>query len=350
MNYKKIILLLSLFALVFTTACDDDDDETIYGNWIEKPLFSGNGRSEAVSFTIGETFYYGLGYNGNNSRDEKYLTDFFSFSGGKAWTPLADFPGNTRIGAASFAVGTNGYLVGGYNADVDSFYNDVWEYNSTNDTWTQIADFEGGNRTDATAFVIDGVAYIVAGHSEKDGDKKDCWVFDANAKTFSKLADELVAKRYGATSFVIGNKAYVLGGYHNGYVSEVEVFDAATKTWLEDGARDLYLVKSLTDDIDHYDDPLDLRRAYASAFVIDGKAYFFGGNNGSVSNACWEYDPATDLWTEMNTFPGTMLARYKATAFSIADVPYVTGGTNGTSYFDDVWTFDPIAEEDDTDD
>lgn len=351
MNYKKIILLLSVFALVFTTACDDDDDDTIYGNWAEKAAFSGNGRSEAVSFTIGETFYYGLGYNGTNSDGEEYLSDFYAYSGGNSWNKLAAFPGQERANTVSFAIDGKGYMMCGFNENSDSLFSDVWEYDPTANAWTQLADFPGGERADGTAFVIGGVAYVVGGRTENDGDKKDCYVFDASTKTFT-YGDglDIAQKRYGATSFVVGNKAYVLGGYHNGYVSEVEVFDGATKSWIEDGARDLYLSSSITDDISHYDDPLDLRRIYAASFVINDVAYLFSGNNGNSLSDCWEYDAEDDLWTEMNSFPTTMTSRYKASAFSLGEVPYVVGGTNGTSYFDDLWTLDPSEEEDDTDD
>jgi hypothetical protein len=41
----------------------------------------------------------------------------------------------------------------------------------------------------------------------------------------------------------------------------------------------------------------------------------------------WEYDPATNTWTQKADFGGT--ARYSAVGFSIADKGYLGTGTDG---------------------
>ncbi len=351
MNYKKIILLLSVFTLIFTTACDDDE-ETVYGNWVREASFSGNGRSEAVSFTIGETFYYGLGYNKTKDRYKRFLSDFYSYKGGNNWTEVAKFPGDVRTGAVSFAVDGKGYLMGGYNSEEETYYNDVWQYtpDDTTGVWKKLADFPGETRRDATSFVVGGIAYVVGGYTEDDGAKKDCWIFNSASETFEK-GEDMYSKRYGATSFVINKKAYVLSGSNDSYVSKVEVFDGESKSWIIDGARNIYLSKTTTDDISYYDEMLDLKRMYASAFVIGDRAYLMGGYYEGMLNSCWEYDPIEDLWTEMNSFPTySMSGRYKATAFSLGGIPHYIGGTNGTSYYDQMWTLEPKEEYDDTDD
>lgn len=351
---KKIILFLSLTALVLLSSCDDDDDDTIYGNWVEAYQFDGDKRSSAASFVIDETLYFGLGYNGSRSSGSQYFSDFSSYKGGTSWDVEAPFPGDTRKGAFAFAVGGKGYIGGGYYGDLtEIYYSDVWEFDPSADSamqWTQIADFPGGERTDATSFVVGDVAYVTGGHYDSDATMKDCWKFNATTKTFEK-ASSMGYKRTGAFSFVIGDLAYVGGGYDNSLVKQLEVYDAANDVWNATELRDLYLPTSITDDISHYDNLLDLRRRWAVTFVIDGKGYLTSGNNFSILNDCWEYDPSTDLWTEKNDFQYNMAGRQGATAFTLSEDqdPFIMAGVSASGYLDDMWQFQPDEEADEND-
>lgn len=349
---KKSVFLLSVLALMFMTACSDDDTTTIYGNWIEDVQFDNDKRSDAVSFVIDETVYFGLGYNSGRTSGN-YFTDISSYKkGNSSWdyTSFDDFPGQGRMGAASFAVDDKGYVVGGYNNDTaDIYFAEVWQFDPKADSsfqWKRLADFPGGMRTQATAFVVGGKAYVVGGRYDADVTKKDCWQFDSATGTFT-AKDGMGKKRSGAFSFVIDSMAYVGGGADNSFVKEFEVFDATTETWNEVPLKDLYLPQTIVDDISHYDDPLNLTRINAAAFVIKGKGYIMGGNNGSILRDCWEYDPTTDLWTDMNDFEGG--AREKATAFVLDDMAYIMAGYYGSGYLDDMWMFEPEAEADETD-
>lgn len=357
MKNNKLFLLLGVLALFFTASCDDDDDD-ILGDWIEVDEFTGMGRSEGIGFMIDDAFYYGLGYNGKEDAfevpSERYLLDFYSNDGGSQWVELAPFPGAQRKGAFSFSVDGKGYVGGGYFDDsyVDAIYfDDIYEYDPEANTWTLLpTTFTGGKIADATSFVVNNEAYVVGGRIDEDDHLKLCWKFDSASKSFVEAAQPS-NKRSAGFSFVIDGIAYLGGGYsNNGAVEEFESYDAETDTWNDD-LYDLYLSSSYTDDISHYDNPIDLRRYFASAFVLDGKGYICGGFTGSVLDDCWEYDPRTDLWTEMNDFESTMSSRYGATAFTFPsnqEVGYIVGGYTGSSYLDDVWTILPGEEADET--
>jgi hypothetical protein len=56
----------------------------------------------------------------------------------------------------------------------------------------------------------------------------------------------------------------------------------------------------------------------------------------------WEYDPATDLWSEKSNFEGS--TRSDAVGFAIGSRGYVTMGKSSAYYFDDICGFDPDAE------
>ncbi|MGV6860694.1 MAG: Kelch repeat-containing protein [Putridiphycobacter sp.] len=89
-----------------------------------------------------------------------------------------------------------------------------------------------------------------------------------------------------------------------------------------------------------------IARHRASAFVIGDKAYVGMGHYNSgehvIFNDIWEYDPATNSWTQKADFGGT--TRYQCSAFSIDNFGYLGLGRNTEdNYEKDFWKFDPLA-------
>jgi N-acetylneuraminic acid mutarotase len=87
-------------------------------------------------------------------------------------------------------------------------------------------------------------------------------------------------------------------------------------------------------------------RHRASAFAIGDKGYVGMGhyNTGEhvIFKDLWEYDPATDSWTQKADFGGTL--RYQCAAFSIGDYGYMGLGRNEQdNYEQDFWKYDPSA-------
>jgi len=87
--------------------------------------------------------------------------------------------------------------------------------------------------------------------------------------------------------------------------------------------------------------PNSLPRNGAVGFSIGDKGYL---GTGSTSNALlkdfWEYNPATDSWTQKADFGGT--ARYWAVGFSIGTKGYIgTGYTNAGTWSQDFWEYNP---------
>ncbi len=87
-------------------------------------------------------------------------------------------------------------------------------------------------------------------------------------------------------------------------------------------------------------------REAASAFSIGEKGYIclgFGsrtleGRYGDL----WEYDPASDRWTQKADFGGD--DRNYAVAFVIGDVGFVGTGNSLTDKFDDFWRYLPETD------
>lgn len=85
-------------------------------------------------------------------------------------------------------------------------------------------------------------------------------------------------------------------------------------------------------------------RHRCTAFSIGNKGYYGGGhiNSGAVINYkdYWEYDPATNSWTQIADFGGGL--RYHSSAFTIGNAAYVgCGEDDGSHYTKDFWKYVP---------
>jgi N-acetylneuraminic acid mutarotase len=127
-------------------------------------------------------------------------------------------------------------------------------------------------------------------------------------------------KRRDRAVFVINNTAYVGFGTNNGsLVSDFWAFDPNTEAW--------------TRKVDTSNDDDSQNRA-STAFAAGGLGYVSTGSTGGVVKTTWEYNPATNDWTERTGFEGS--ARESACSFSIGNYGYVLTGNSGSSYFDDI--------------
>ena len=95
-------------------------------------------------------------------------------------------------------------------------------------------------------------------------------------------------------------------------------------------------------------------RASASACVLNGKGYVFGGRDadGICYKDLWQYDPATDSWTSKGTMPGR--ARVNACMIAYQGCLYVGlgfaggGAYNDDKYLRDWWRWNPATDKWDT--
>ena len=335
-NYLQAALILFLFTAVLSSCSKTSSSDTdVTGNWKRSSEFEGVGRTEAVTFTIGDKVYVGGGYDGTNR-----LQDFWEFNQSTGtWIRKADFPGTARNSAVAFAINGKGYVGTGY--DGIKKLKDFWEFNPETNTWTQIADFGGTERYGAAAFSIGGKGYVSTGY---DGNYlKDLWEYSPATNTWTQKASLTGSKRTEAVAFVYNDKAYIVTGINNGsYLADFWMYDPATNAWTEKRK-----ITSVSDE--DYDDDYGsgITRSNAAAFVMNDKAYVIGGNTSGVIGTTWEYDIATDVWVQKTSFEGT--AREGAVAFSISNRGYVTTGHNSSFFFDDLWEFFPFADQDDTD-
>lgn len=87
-------------------------------------------------------------------------------------------------------------------------------------------------------------------------------------------------------------------------------------------------------------------RHRCTAFSIGNKGYYGGGHINSGLTVTyqdyWEFDPATNSWTQIADFGGGR--RYHSSAFTIDNVAYVGAGENNTHHYtNDFWKYIPAV-------
>lgn len=334
---KQLFILLScaIISIPIFTACNvgsDEEDEKL-GNWIRRSDFEGVARSNAVSFTIGNYAYVGLGYDGDDD-----LRDFWRYDPAlDFWQKVDSFPGIARRAAVAFSIGDKGYIGTGYNSELPvEELNDFWEFNPaapSGQQWTRKADFMGSARYNAIGFFVNNKGYIGTGY---DGNwLKDFYEYDPTNDKWTQIVSLGGSKREEAIAFVIENKAYVTTGRNNGaYVYDLWAFDSSTAQWTQKL------------DIDEEDDYVVYRNG-AVAASLNGLGYVFTGTNGTSLGTVWEYDPTSDTWEEKTALEGSV--RTNAVSFVVNGRLFIATGNYGGTRLDDTWEFKPMDDYDEDD-
>jgi len=322
-HFSYLIRLMCLAVLILALPSCEEGEDSYVGNWVNLGDFEGVTRSDAVSFVIQDKAYIATGYQGD---DDERLNDLWEYDPEKdTWTQKADFPGVARNAAVAFGTSSCGYVGTGYDGEDE--LSDFWEYNPQTDSWRQIDDFPGTPRYAAIAFSIDDKGYVGTGYDENF--LKDFWEYDPATEQWTQRSSVGGSKRRDAVAFVIDGLGYVCTGTNNGsYESDFWTYEPATDTWTE-----LRHIENRTDD--SFDDEYtSIVGSGGVVFVADEKAYLV-----TQSNYVWEYDPDYDLWEQRTDFEGSNRAEF--VAFTLDNTGYVGLGRNGSSYYDDVWRFDP---------
>lgn len=378
MKTVKSVLLLAFVS--FFVACSSDDDRI--GNWRKVESFGGTGRVGAVTFTIGDKAYVGLGID----LYAYELNDFWCCSRSGldlVWehaeprTVPDEFA--PRYGAVAFSDGEQAFVGLGYaqkangGAGVRSeYYKDFWRF-KPGEGWTRLKDFPGTPRQYAIGFYVPrksgakGKAYVAYGYysegnKDRVGAMKDWWEYDIATDTWTEMNQVYGEKRGGACVAVIDEAAYIFGGVDGStYQNDVIKFTPYESVMFTP-------LDPLTDtDFHSYDSDYGLvPRGYATAFVVgktadrSARIYLATGTRGSVLSDCWEFNPferENGMWDEVTSFPSGHY-RQAAVSFVLGDIGYIaTGGSNynvsqAQAITTDVscYLFEPGIKDEDQDD
>ena len=305
------------------------------GNWAKRSQLNNIGRSEAVSFTIGQFAYIGTGLDGKNNP----LGDFWKYDQyTDSWKQVASLPsGSERNSAVGFSVDGTGICGTGHNGS--GYLNDFFRFDPVANAWTKInSTFPGKPRSEAVAFGIGHSGYVGTGY---DGSKPlaDFYQYDLTNDQWAPLTFQ-GQPRYCAAVMVLYNRAYLVTGTNGqSLMSDMWVFDPGLS---DSNWKSLHpIINSSTD---AYDDSYTrIVRSNCAAFVIGDKGYISTGQwNDTLINYTWEYSVSQDLWLEKTPFEGPVTAG--AVGFTLNDRGYLlTGKTNmnQTMQSDYLWEFQP---------
>jgi len=311
------------------------------GAWTQKANFPGT-RYCAASFSIGTKGYIGIGYSGVTTATTVFR-DFWEWDQAtNVWTKKANYPGASGGIVANFSIGTKGYIATGQrNTGLDDgFTNELWEYDPALDNWTQKASLPSTPyppRAWAVGFSIGTKGYVGTGSIDNDGTSsdhvyQDFWEWDQATNVWTQKADFAGGPRSYAVGFAIGNKGYIgTGEYIYGSGSNKITVDKKD-FWEWDQATNVWTKKA---------DFGGTARGYAKGFSIGTKGYIAMGMDASYSafNDLWEWDQNTNIWVQKANFGGTV--HTQAVGFSIGNKGYIGTGINGTTCFQDFWEYGP---------
>lgn len=197
--------------------------------------------------------------------------------------------------------------------------------------WTQKADFGGTPRYQSVGFSIGTKGYIGTGF-QNAGNTRDFWEWEQSTNVWTQKADFGGTARTVATGFSIGTKGYIGTGFEDG----IDLMGAFTKDfWEWDQATNIWTQKA---------DFGGTARTYATGFSIGTNGYIGAGQQDpdfSNTQDFWEYNPATDTWTQKANFGGGL--RAYAVGFSIGNLGYMGTGHDGSLAHKDFWEFDPVT-------
>jgi hypothetical protein len=353
------ITLFVLLCISIVFSCTKANlNYTQNGNWVSRASYGGInaiGIGFAASFVVGNNAYVGTGLN--PTAPGTRLVSIFEYTPGAipkvtggydsaaaagTWTAVANFPGQPRSNAIGFTIGNIGYIGSGLANDGVTTLADFYSFDPSSGQWTQIDSIHDASgsypRYDAAAFGFDTVGYVLTG---TDGFNyfSDVWKYSPSAGHWISQSHEPGSTRSGAITWIYKGKGYLVTGYTPNTNPRYANANSAIDFWsFNPNAADSNNAWSRLHDIFNtnsgtFDDGYtNIVRKNGAGFVIlntanGDKGYVtLGSTNNTDITFTWEYDFASDVWTEKTPYEGT--AREGAAGFTVQNRGFVAAGLN----------------------
>ncbi len=293
--------------------------------WRKVTQYPGPERSNATAFALNGAMYIGFGESSETSTAKK----FFKYDPAtNQWIQLANY--STSFGTSEdyqnvcgFATGSFGYVGVGSFGSFDQ--GTFRKYDPASDKWT-VAQTLTDKVTSAVGFSIGDKGYVAMGQHISNVLTGRLWEYSPASDTWTAKKSLPGPPRSEAAVFTLNSKAYVTGGY--------ACFNCSTllkDTWEYDPATDTWTEKA----------GLPVARRNAMGFSINGKGYIVGGifSGGTETAELFVYDPVQNQWQKLPNFPGGVLSN--GVAVAIGGKAYVGTGTIAGQPTRDIWEFDP---------
>ena len=321
-------------------------------------------RIHAAAWTDknGNAYVYGGVGIKTKDNEEEDLSDLWQYIPSNTpgtlgtWTKLCDpCTPSKREGTISWTdKNGNAYLYGGKNNkdgddDSDPYLKDLWEYIPSVTpgilgSWVELCASCGPlQRAKGVAWTDkNGNSYLFGGDDDNNV-YNDLWEFvssnqEKNSSEWIKVCDicsnAVPTARANSVSWTDkNNNKYIFGGtngtiYYNDLWKYIPPVSHGSGRWVE-------LCDSCS----------PLARSNAVSWVdSSGKAYIFGGTNGTKHfNDLWEYIPSTEhgagKWLELCDSCSPSGRSDSVSWIDSNGSVYIYGGTDGKTYFNDLWKY-----------
>jgi hypothetical protein len=228
------------------------------------------------------------------------------------WSPLKNFPVNVANGYTFKLKGR--YFLGGWNW--------MYEYFPETDTWIAKRHRPGSTEDVVwTLFTTATKAYILS--------QNELFQYDPETDMWTKMGTFIQPpfnREWGYRSFTVNETGYMIGDrtdlIYNGKLvkgRQVWRYDEDANRWRLSASIPS---QGLTEGI---------------SFSIGGKAYVgFGKDESKI----WEYDPATNSWTEKIDVTAEIGYRTHSCVFVINEIAYLVSGKSNKGVSDEMFTYD----------
>ncbi|OAL39872.1 hypothetical protein AYO20_00784 [Fonsecaea nubica] len=182
------------------------------------------------------------------------------------------------------------------------------------------------------ASLLVGNAFIVFGGDTKmdDNDVLDdtLYLLNTSSRQWSRAAPPgpRPSGRYGHTLNILGSKIYIFGGQVEGYFfNDLIAFDLNA---LQNPANQWeFLIQNTGDDVVGPNAKVPAARTNHTIISYNDQLFLFGGTNGTQwFNDVWTYSPVTNVWTQQDCIGYIPAPREGHSAALVNDVMYIFGG------------------------
>jgi hypothetical protein len=166
------------------------------------------------------------------------------------------------------------------------------------DYWTQKADYPGLGRRWALGFSIENFGYMGFGQGDTSWGAADLWKYDSDQNLWIAVGNLPSFGTAGGVVFTIKNIAYIALGE----TADLTGVHYNPITWKYDPTTNAFTQMAA------FPDSL---RSFCTGLTINNKGYIFGGkcfsfdttNTTTYFNQVWEFDPDQNVWSQKNDSP-----------------------------------------------
>ena len=190
--------------------------------------------------------------------------------------------------------GTFAYEGGGYSFSAGGTINQFGKFNPATNTWTPLTPVPDLNNAEASGVYAPNVnkLFVFGGDNPTTGVVVNTTrIYDIATGVWSTGANMPDVRAFMASGYYNG-KIYLVGGYSTGNITP-----AFLQTWEYDTVANTFVTKT----------PIPAPAGFGGAGfgVVNGHLYVAGGrdSNNTILNSLWDYNIATDTWTQRANIP-----------------------------------------------